>query len=255
MIGLRVDAEFRVSRPSLTSAEPPTTSPVIPVFGGIALKRALLALTALLAIIPCAFAQRSYDNATLIVVYTDAQSLEQNLNDLNAYIDENIEPNLEYTVVAESGIFDGLFGYRLVRFRAFDENGNELLMGFDDYRVLDGLEAFWATQIPDNVVAVYTNAMEVFEDFDLATASVAGGSSTTATITLGAPAPLGGARISLRSSNTSAVRLPASVMVPAGQRSVTFVVRTQRVRRAANVRLTASFRGSSLHNVLQVRIR
>lgn len=229
--------------------------PLYPVFGGIALKRALLALTALLAIIPCAFAQRSYDNATLIVVYTDAQTLEQNLADLNAYIDEFIEPNLEYTVTAESGLFDGFFGFRLVRFRAFAENGDEILMGFDDYRVLDGLEDFWASQIPTNVAAIYTNAMEIFLDFDLATASVAGGGSTTATITLGAPAPSGGARVALRSSNTATIRLPANVTVPAGQRSVTFIVRTQKVRRATNVRLTATYRGTSMNSVLQVRVR
>lgn len=50
---------------------------------------------------------------------------------------------------------------------------------------------------------------------------IVGGSSTTGTVTLNAPAPAGGFSVSLASDSGSAT-VPASVVVPAGETSVTF---------------------------------
>ncbi len=52
---------------------------------------------------------------------------------------------------------------------------------------------------------------------------VAGGSYTSATVTLSAPAPAGGALITLESGNPSIVTVPVQVTVPAGQTFGTFV--------------------------------
>ncbi len=46
--------------------------------------------------------------------------------------------------------------------------------------------------------------------------SVAGGNSSTGTVTLSGPAPAGGAQVALSSSNTAAATVPSSVTVPAG---------------------------------------
>ena len=51
----------------------------------------------------------------------------------------------------------------------------------------------------------------------LSPASVTGGlESSTSTVTLNGPAPAGGARVALSSSNTAAARVPSDVTVPAG---------------------------------------
>src|SRR5437016_5512924 len=54
--------------------------------------------------------------------------------------------------------------------------------------------------------------------------TVTGGNSSTGTVTLGGPAPAGGAQIALSSSNTGVASVPSSVAIPAGTTSATFVV-------------------------------
>lgn len=218
------------------------------------MKRLLLTLVTLTALATSALAQRGYDNSTLVVVYTSNQTLAQNLQSLNDFIDQNIEPELEYWVTAESTPFDFIFGFRLVRFRAFDENG-ETLMWPNDYRVLDGLQPFWDQEIPLNVTAVYTNDFgSAGDDIDVMATTVLSGQSTTATVMLSRPAGAGGVRVTLRSSSTSA-RVPASVVVPAGQRRVTFQITTRPVTRSTNVRITAMFRGGSKSDSFTIRPR
>jgi hypothetical protein len=58
---------------------------------------------------------------------------------------------------------------------------------------------------------------------------VVGGNSATGTVTLSSPAPTGGFVIDLSSDNTAAATAPASVTVPAGSSSATFVVSTKQV--------------------------
>lgn len=65
----------------------------------------------------------------------------------------------------------------------------------------------------------------------LSRASVVGGSSIFGTITLSRPAAATGVRIPVLSSVTAAAQVPSTVVVPAGQTSVNFTVRTSRVSR------------------------
>jgi hypothetical protein len=74
--------------------------------------------------------------------------------------------------------------------------------------------------------------------------SVTGGASATGTVSLSAPAPLGGTAVGLTSS-ASAVSVPANVTVAAGQSSATFTVSTTSVTSAQSATLTATAAGAS----------
>lgn len=73
---------------------------------------------------------------------------------------------------------------------------------------------------------------------------VAGGSSAQGTITLGSPAPAGGAVVTLSSDNPSVATVPGNVTVAAGQKTVTFPITTSTLPPASadtKVRITASW--------------
>ncbi|MFO1306139.1 MAG: hypothetical protein U1F54_20635 [Burkholderiales bacterium] len=70
-------------------------------------------------------------------------------------------------------------------------------------------------------------------------ASVVGGGTATGTITIGAPAPAGGATVALRSGSTLA-QVPAQVTISAGATSVQFPIPTRATRRDASVTLIAT---------------
>ena len=82
------------------------------------------------------------------------------------------------------------------------------------------------------VTAVLLNSVS------LGPTSVLGGSSSTGTVTLSAPAPSGGAVVALSSGNTAAAQVPASVTVAANATTATFAVTTSPV--ASNTSLTIS---------------
>lgn len=71
--------------------------------------------------------------------------------------------------------------------------------------------------------------------------SVAGGLTSTGTVTLQMAAPSGGAVVTLSSSNTSAATVPASVTVAAGATSATFTVTTLAVTSTQSVTVTATY--------------
>src|SRR5260221_5307364 len=73
--------------------------------------------------------------------------------------------------------------------------------------------------------------------------SVTSGSPSTGAVTLSAPAPSGGAVISLSSSNTAVATVPASVTVPAGATSAIFTVTTSTVATSAAINVSASYAG------------
>ena len=75
--------------------------------------------------------------------------------------------------------------------------------------------------------------------------SVAGGNSSTGTVTLSGAAPSGGAVVSLLSSNTGVATVPASVTVAAGATSASFTVSTQRVRSTTSVTISGSYNGGT----------
>ena len=94
----------------------------------------------------------------------------------------------------------------------------------------------------DTATFTVTNGASLLQSLGLDPTSVAGGQSSTGTVTLGSAAPAGGAQISLSSSD-SAAQVPASVTVPQGATSTTFPVSTSSVGASTPVTITASYNG------------
>jgi hypothetical protein len=79
------------------------------------------------------------------------------------------------------------------------------------------------------------------------------GLTATCTVTLTAPAPLGGASISLANdSSFSIAAVPNNTLVPAGATSATFTVRTSPIQFIARVTVTASYNGSPAKALLTI---
>ena len=85
----------------------------------------------------------------------------------------------------------------------------------------------------------------------LSPSTVTGGSSSTGLVTLESPAPVGGATVTLGSSNTEA-SVPASVLVPAGQTTATFQITTQPVVFQISFDIEATFNGFTAFAALTV---
>jgi hypothetical protein len=79
--------------------------------------------------------------------------------------------------------------------------------------------------------------------FKLNPTSVNGGSPSTGSLTLSAPAPTGGAIVALSSSSTTVATVPANVTVPAGAATAVFNVTTLPVTASTSVIISASFAG------------
>jgi hypothetical protein len=84
----------------------------------------------------------------------------------------------------------------------------------------------------------------------LSTSSVVGGNSVTGTVTLTAAAPFGGALVSL--SGGDPVTVPASVTVPTGLASATFIISTRAVGGTIAGTISGSYGGTSASAVLSV---
>src|SRR5260370_31026374 len=76
-------------------------------------------------------------------------------------------------------------------------------------------------------------------------ATVTGGNSSVGTVTLSAPAPSGGAVVSLSSSNPPVASVPASVTVPAGATSASFTATTTAATISTPVPISASYNRST----------
>src|SRR5262249_11778986 len=74
-------------------------------------------------------------------------------------------------------------------------------------------------------------------------ASLLGGVSSTGTVSLSGPAPVGGAVVTL-TDDSAAANTPASVTVSAGQTAATFTVSTTAVAVVTNVTISGSFNGT-----------
>ena len=83
-------------------------------------------------------------------------------------------------------------------------------------------------------------------------ATVSAGSNFNGTVTLNAPAPSGGAVVTLSSSNTAVATLPASITVQAGKTSSTFSGRTQKSSSTSTAAISASFGGATKTATLTV---
>ncbi len=82
-------------------------------------------------------------------------------------------------------------------------------------------------------------------------ASVAGGGSSTGTVTLSAAAPAGGAVVTL-SDNSAVTAVPGSCTVLAGATSATFTINTSTVGAPATATITAAYGGAALSATLSV---
>ena len=82
--------------------------------------------------------------------------------------------------------------------------------------------------------------------------SVVGGIPSTGTVTLSAAAPVGGAVVTLGSSNASVTTVPVSVTVAAGATTATFAVTTSVVAAATSVTISAAFAGVTRTSTLTV---
>jgi hypothetical protein len=91
------------------------------------------------------------------------------------------------------------------------------------------------------VLTVMPAAAPSLATLTLDRASVVGGTSFMATVTLTAPAPVGGATVGMTSSRPSLAAPPANVVVLAGATTATALVMTGRTRHTANVTISASY--------------
>lgn len=71
-------------------------------------------------------------------------------------------------------------------------------------------------------------------------------------MTLGSAAPAGGALVVLSSNDTGTARVPASVTVPGGARSTTFIIDTSTVVSNTTVVITATYAGAAMSATLTV---
>jgi uncharacterized repeat protein (TIGR03803 family) len=94
-------------------------------------------------------------------------------------------------------------------------------------------------------------ALPTLTGLSLAPSAVVGGQRSTGTVTLGAPAPSGGAVVGL-SSSSSVASVPATVTVPGGATSASFVVSTNSVKRTKTTTVTAGYNGSAVSATLTV---
>jgi hypothetical protein len=81
---------------------------------------------------------------------------------------------------------------------------------------------------------------------------VIGGTASTGSVGLGAPAPPGGAVVTLASSNTAVATVPPSVMVAEGQTLANFTVSTNAVGAATAVTISGSYGGYTRSAVLTI---
>src|SRR5262249_57284340 len=70
--------------------------------------------------------------------------------------------------------------------------------------------------------------------------TVVGGTTVTGPLTLSAPAPAGGALVTVQSSKPALATPPASVTMPAGTTSTTFAITTVQPGKTTTVTSTAS---------------
>ena len=87
----------------------------------------------------------------------------------------------------------------------------------------------------------------------LSQTTVSGGTPVTATVTLSAPAPAGGASVALKSSKPAVATTPSSVTVASGARSATFTVTTVKPRTRSSVTISATYANVTKGATLSVK--
>jgi len=102
----------------------------------------------------------------------------------------------------------------------------------------------WTSVAEINVVGTASSAPAVSVlQVTLNPATVLAGSVSSATVTLTAPAPVGGAVLALTSSNPAVAAVPASLSLPAGASSGEFLISASAVSASTTVTISASYGG------------
>ena len=86
----------------------------------------------------------------------------------------------------------------------------------------------------------------------LSPTSVTGGTPSMATVTLSGPAPVGGATVFLSSSNVAVATVPATMNIPQGATSGTFVITTLAESYSTSATISAAYHGLTQSAVLAV---
>ena len=115
-----------------------------------------------------------------------------------------------------------------------------------------GLSATYGGVTQTTMLTVNPTSAPTLSGLSLNPASVTGGTSSTATVTLSAPAPSGGIVVTLASNNTTAATVPASVTVAAGATSANFTVTTKAVTTSTAVAISATTGGVTRSATLTV---
>jgi hypothetical protein len=102
------------------------------------------------------------------------------------------------------------------------------------------------------VVGSLFNGPAVLQTVSLNPSTVVGGNPSQGTVTLNAPAPSGGAVVTLSSSNTAVATVPPSVTVAAGNTTATFSVTTVSVSSTASSNISGTYGGSPIPATLTV---
>ena len=98
---------------------------------------------------------------------------------------------------------------------------------------------FDGVTVEANLTVYATTIFATLSSMYLSPASVSGGTPSTGTVGLSAPAPVGGKAISLSSSNPAVATVPATVTVPAGATWANFTVFTSSVTASTAVTISA----------------
>lgn len=72
---------------------------------------------------------------------------------------------------------------------------------------------------------------------------ISGQSSSIATVTLTGPAPEGGAIVGISTSNKDVAKVPATLLIPAGEKSRTFRIETSTISEITRVDIVANYGG------------
>src|SRR6266566_1302469 len=102
----------------------------------------------------------------------------------------------------------------------------------------------WTDNTPGNLDIFFTRSVSL-SALSVSPSTVTGGDSSTGTVTLSAPAPSGGAIVSLASSKPSVASVPASVTVPARATSATFTVNTSVFIVSTTVTISGSYNSTT----------
>jgi uncharacterized repeat protein (TIGR03803 family) len=107
-------------------------------------------------------------------------------------------------------------------------------------------------QIRSATLTIFPPAGVKLSSLTLSPTLLHGGFNSVGTVRLTAAAPTGGAVVTLKSSSPGVASVPASVTVPAGLSSATFIVRTARVSNTTTVTISAVYGGVTKTALLTV---